>query len=200
MKRKKLLLATIIFFLLINTTYFWIGATGILATLIFVLLFASFLVLSVILIGQIYFLIKEKFKDRNRIWTVGFLVFVLGSVAFFPTGIMDFEKLESENLLVAEREGAANCRTTLKLKKNKKFIEKNICFGVSETKGTYRIVNDTIYFENVSSSRHKKEFYEFAIIANQKDLGNYADVILRFKNSSDTTGIALWILKNELNK
>ncbi|WP_299531208.1 hypothetical protein [Ulvibacterium sp.] len=200
MKRKKLLLATIIFFLLINTTYFWIGETGILAMFIFILLFVSFLILAVVLIGQVYFLIKEEFKDGNRIWTVGILFFVLGSAAFFPTGIMDFEKLESESLLVAEREGTANCTTTLKLKKNKKFIEENICFGISETKGTYRIVNDTIYFENVSLGPHESEFYEFATITKEKDFGNYSGEILRFRNSSDTTGVALWILKNELKK
>ena len=130
---------------------------------------------------------------------VGVLAFVLSSSVVYPRGIVDFEKWESEPLLIAEREGAANCLTTLKLRKDKTFIERTICFGQSETTGTYNVVNDTIYFENVWLGPNEDHYFKFATIAIRKDSGKYSGEILRFKNHKDSTGVALWILKNDLS-
>jgi len=103
-------------------------------------------------------------------------------------------------LLIAQREGAANCMTTLKLKEDNTFIERNVCFGVTETKGKYRLSGDTIYFENVSLGRHVKKFYQFAVIVDKEQEGKYSGDLVRYENYSDTTGIPLWISKNELKK
>lgn len=200
MKRKGLLIATIIFFLLVNTTYFWEGKMGIFAMLTFVFLIVYFLVLTVVLLGQLYHSIQEKFANKQRLGLIGLMTFVLLLTFLYPNGLINFEKLESDNLLVAQREGAANCMTTLKLKENKTFIERNVCFGVTETKGKYRLSNDTIYFENVSLGRHENEFYEFAVVVDKKQEGKYLGDLVRYKNHYDTTGIPLWITKNELKK
>ena len=171
---------------------------GIFAMLVFGLVLICFFVLLVFLIGQVNLLVKEKYKDKQRILLVGIMAIVLFTSFLFPTGIVNYERFESESVLIAQREGVANCMTTLKLKKNKKFIEKNVCFGISETTGTYRVVNDTIYFENVSLGPHEAKFYEFATISSGKNFETHNEEILRFENSSDTTGTALWIVKNEL--
>ncbi|WP_422083283.1 hypothetical protein [Ulvibacterium sp.] len=200
MKRKGLFLATIVFFLAINTSYFWIGNLGIFAILIFGLVFILFFVLLAFLIGQMKSLVKGRHNDKQRIILVGTMVFVLVTSLLFPTGIINFEKFDSESLLIAQREGAANCMTTLKLKENNKFMERNVCFGISETKGDYRIVNDTIYFHNVSLGLHEKEFYEYAIIKKRKNSVSFIGEIVRYESLADTTGNALWIVKNKLEK
>jgi len=201
MKHKRLLIATIIFFLLINTTYFWQGKLGMFVMLTSLLLIVSFIVLAVLLLRQIYISIKEKLIDKQRLIVITILTLTLAIPFFFPGGLINFEKFESESILIAQREGTANCLTTLKLKANKKFNERTVCFGSTEITGTYNLKGDTIFFDYDSPSRQENESYKFAIIKNsdpnnKKHKGN----LVRFKDNSDTTGIALWIIKNELNK
>lgn len=201
MKHKRLLIATILFFLLINTTYFWEGKLGMFVMLTSLLLIVSFLVLTVLLFRQIYISIREKFIDKQRLIVIAILTLTLVLPIFYPGGLVNFEKFESESILIAQREGAANCLTTLKLKANKKFSERTVCFGITEITGTYKLKGDTIFFDYDSPNRQENESYKFAIIKNS-DLNNkkHKGDLIRFKNNSDTTGIALWIIKNELTR
>ena len=124
---------------------------------------------------------------------------VLSLTFFKPFGLIDFDKLEGSDVLVAKREGAANCMTTLKLKHNFTFSERNVCFGVTETKGTFRVANDTIYFENVQLGRHEDYFYKFAVIKPKKsDNSKILGDLVRYRDLTDTVGHELWITKNEL--
>jgi hypothetical protein len=173
---------------------------GIFAMLTFLFLLVYYLVLTVFLLGQIYRSINEKFADKQRLVLIGLLTSVLTLAFLFPHGVFNFEKLESESLLVAQREGAANCMTTLKLRADNTFIERNVCFGLTETTGKYRLSGDTIYFENVSLGRHEKEFYKFAVIVDKEENEKYLGDLLGFESYSDTTGTALWIIKNEIKK
>lgn len=201
MKNKGLLITTIIFFLIVNTTYYWEGKLGLFAFPTFLILVIFFLGLGFALIRQIYFLIKEKFADKTRLINIGLLTIVLTLTFLKPFGLIDFDKLEGDNILIAEREGAANCMTTLKLKDNFTFSERSVCFGVTEIKGNYRLQNDTIYFDNVSLGRHENEFYQFAVVEQSKfnNDGKHFD-LKRYKSLTDTIGHELWITKNELNK
>lgn len=201
MKNKGLLITTIIFFLIVNTTYYWEGKLGLFAFPAFLILVIIFLGLGVALIRQIYFLVKEKFADKKRLINIGLLILVLTLTFLNPFGLIDFDKLEGDNILIAEREGAANCMTTLKLKDNFTFSERSVCFGVTETKGNYHLQNDTIYFDNVSLGRHENEFYKFAVIEPSKfnKDGKHFD-LTRYKSLIDTVGHELWITKNDLNK
>jgi len=201
MKHKRLLIATILFFILINTTYFWEGKLGMVAMLTSLLLIISFLVLTFLLFRQIYISIKEKFIDKQRLIVIAILTLTLVIPVFFPAGLINFEKFESESILIAQREGAANCLTTLKLKKNKKFNERTVCFGITEITGTYKLIGDTIFFDYDSPSRQQNKYYKFAIIKNvDSNNKKYKGDLVRFEDNSDTTGIALWIIKNELKK
>ena len=201
MKNKGLLITTIIFFLTVNTTYYWEGKLGVFAFPAFLILVVIYLGLGITLIRQVYLLVKEKFSNKNRVILIGLLAITLTMTFLKPFGLIDFDKLEGNNVLVAEREGAANCMTTLKLKDDFTFRERSVCFGVSEIKGDFHIENDTIFFDNVSLGRHENEFYKFAVIEPSKfnKDGKHFD-LKRYKSLTDTTGHELWITINDLNK
>ena len=173
---------------------------GIFAMVSFLIMVIFFLFLSVLLFGQVFKVLKEKFKEKRRVYLVAFMAIVLTTSYLYPNGLTSYEMFESESILIAQREGAANCMTTLKLDIENKFIEKNVCFGVTVTKGDFRIINDTIYFENVTHGRKENEFYQYAVIKDDRKKGKYLGDIVRYKNHSDTIGTPLWITKNELGK
>jgi hypothetical protein len=201
MNKYRLIIATIIFFLILNTSYYWEGKLGLFAFPSFILLILIYIGLGISLFRQLYLIIKEKFDNKLRLITIGLLVFVLIITFLRPNGLINFDKLEGGDILVAEREGAANCMTTLKLKDDYTFKERNVCFGVTETKGKYHINNDTIYFDNVNIGRHIDEYYSFGVVKPSKFSkdGKHFDFV-RYKNLTDTLGHELWITKNELNK
>ncbi|WP_430401186.1 hypothetical protein [Flavobacterium sp.] len=199
MKNKGLITTTIIFFIIVNTSYYWKGKLDFYAFPTFLILFILFLVLNIALIRQIYFAFKDKFKDKKRIVTIGLLITVLTLTFLKPFGFINFEKFEAKNILIAEREGVAGCMTTLKLKENNEFTAKSVCFGMTETKGNYKIKNDTIYFENIKLGRGEKEFYEFAVIKPlkfQNDIKHFE--LLSYKSKKDTIGHGLKVILNEL--
>lgn len=201
MENKGLLIITIVFFLIVNTKYYWEGEFGLFAIPAFLVLVVVYLGLAIALLRQIYLAVKEKLVDKSRLLIIGILTTVLVLTFIKPFGLVNFDKLEGENLLIAEREGAANCMTTLKLKDDYTFRERNVCFGVTEVKGNYHLQNDTIYFDNVSLGRQEKEFYKFAVIKPSrfnKD-GKHFELV-RYKSLTDTIGHELWIIKNDLNK
>lgn len=174
---------------------------GMFAILPFLLLILCFLVLTSFLIGQSFYAIKERLKNRSRLFLIGSMTIVLGLSFLYPGGLINFSRLESDSIFIAQREGAANCMTTLKLRNDKTFIERNVCFGVSETTGTYNIKDDTIFFEKVSLGRHENDFYKFAVIKNRKTKSEkYLGDLVLYKDYSDTTGIALLMIKDELTK
>lgn len=201
LKNKGLLITTIVFFLTVNTTYYWEGKLGLFAIPAFLVLVVIYLGLTIALARQIYFAKKEKLVDKSRFLLIGLLTTVLVLTFIRPFGLVNFDKLEGDNLLIAEREGAANCMTTLKLKDDYTFSERNVCFGVTEIKGNYHLQNDTIYFDNVSVGRHENEFYKFAVIKPSKfnKDGKHFD-LTRYKSLTDTVGHELWITKNEISK
>jgi len=186
---------------LVNTTYYWEAKIGPWAMLAILLLVVVYFGLFIILLRQLFLTVKEKFKDRQRIFTIGLLTTILALTFYKPSGLIDFDRLKGKDILIAQREGAANCMTTFKLKENNKFTERSVCFGLTEIKGNYKLKNDTIFFENVDLGRGEDEFYKFAIIRPSKfNKGNKHFDLVRFKNLNDTTGHELWITKNDLDK
>ncbi|MDT3401602.1 hypothetical protein [Mucilaginibacter terrae] len=201
MKNKGLVISAVVLFLLVNTSYYWEGQLGVLAFPADLLLVIAFLILAIALIRQFYFSIKERFKNKHRSIIMGLLTITLGLILYRPGGLIDFDKLEGNDVLMAEREGAANCMTVFKLKDNFTFKERSVCFGVVEVKGRYSLKNDTIYFNNVKTGLYTDGFYMFAVITPsiyQKD-GKHFDITL-FKNKGDSLGYTLPITKSELNR
>jgi len=167
----------------------------------FILLVTVYFGLAIALLRQIYLSVKEKFEQKSRFILIGLLTTVLLLTYLKPLGLVDFDKFEGTDVLIAEREGAANCLTTLKLKDDYTFRERIGCFGVSEIKGTFRVLNDTIYFDDIELGRHEESFYKFAVIKSKKfDNPKILGDLMRYKDVTDTVGHFLWITKNDLNK
>ncbi|MFT3919554.1 hypothetical protein [Cloacibacterium sp.] len=149
---------TLILFLIMNTSYFWEGEFGIFTIPIFIILFILFFLLLLELIRQIYISIRDKFTEKRRNYLLTFMFIILTLIFIKPRGIINFEKLEGENVYFAQAEGVANCTSTLKLKKTNKFIYESICFGMEKTKGNYIIKNDSIYFKNFNKNKFQFNF------------------------------------------
>jgi hypothetical protein len=190
-----------LFFLIVNTAYYWEGKLGLWAFPAILLIVVAYLILAVLLFRHIYYLVKEKFTNRHRFFIVGLLTIVLALAFFKPNGVINLDKLDGSDILIADAEGAANCMTTLKLKDNFSFKERAVCFGVKETKGKFHIKNDTIFFYNVKQNRWKEEYYEYAVIMPlQYESDKFIADLVMYKNRTDTYGLKLQVTKNDLNK
>lgn len=200
MRHKALYIATIIFFIGVNTTYFWEGDLGVYSMLSFLLPCLYFIILLGCLIAQLFFLGKENANKKPRIVLILFMTTILGLTVVFSGGIIPFSKFESKPLLIAQAEGAANCMTTLTLRANKTFVESTVCFGTSKTTGNYYISGDTIYFSNVSPGRGNSPNYAYGVITQlQSPNAPSESVLIRYESSTDTIGQTLWITQNALN-
>lgn len=201
MKQNSEIIFTIIFFLLLNTAYFWEGKLGFFSLVSFLILGLYWLFLVFLLFSHLLSAWKEKLLTQKRIFTIVLLVFVLTTSFLFPQGLIPFYKLESDNsLLIAQQEGVANCRTTLNLTTNGRFIKRNLCFGLSETTGDYRVAGDTIYFENVSNGRDQADFYDFAVIERDTTHNTTRSSLILFHKDSDQLGYPMTIEKDKLSK
>jgi hypothetical protein len=202
MKRYSLVIPVVIFFLIINTLYFWESKLGGYAMLLTLLLIITYIILSVSLFYQFYLAIREKFANRSRLIISGIVATVLILSFFYPFGVINYQKFEAKDLLIAGREGVANCNTTLKLKANNNFIEQSVCFGVYEVHGRYSIKGDSIFFSNIQLGRGENEYYQFAVITKSEfqDGGKILGELKRFKNYNDTLPHDLFITKNEFKK
>lgn len=160
------------------------------------LLIGLYGVLIVALVLQVAYASEEKFRNKQRYANIVVVALAVFLVGYSPTGMIDFERFESKDLLIARREGVAKCMTTVQLKKNKRFRERDVCFGVKKVEGRYSVHNDTITFSDID-----KDFYKFAVIKPSDSLsgGNIGDLIL-YRGLKDTTPLRLWIIKNELGE
>lgn len=120
---------------------------------------------------------------------------ILTLIFFKPFGVIDFEKLEGKDLLIAQSEGAANCLLTLKLKDNNTFTEKSVCFGVTKINGNYKIRQDTIFFENTNES-----YAEFAVLKNSTSKTDSQKLYLvKYENLKDTSRYRLAVIRNKID-
>ncbi|MEM9680534.1 MAG: hypothetical protein AAF901_09445, partial [Bacteroidota bacterium] len=154
---KRFVLIYVVFTLLIvNTSFFWGQFQGwdFLIGMLFMLLFYG---LFLLLIGNVVLMFMERFKKKTVNRNVIILSITIPLVMYFPRGIIDFESLlYGEDIFAANIEGSANCTRTIKLKQNQRFYEEAICFGMSKKRGSYTIVNDTIWF--IYDETHHKRY------------------------------------------
>ncbi|MCS3871272.1 hypothetical protein J3D55_004188 [Chryseobacterium ginsenosidimutans] len=180
---------TSILFLTINTSYFWEGELGLFFLIVIIIAFIIYFLLFIEFIRQLYISVRDKFREKKRNILLIFMLSCLALIAAKPKGLINFESLlEGEDKIFAQAEGAANCTTTLKLKKDEKFIYESVCFGIDRIKGEYTIKNDTVYFNS------RKAFeYKFGVIDKDKNL------IKLFRNKSDAKFYGIPILKSSKN-
>lgn len=168
--KKGLVLTSIIFFLTLSTSYYWEGKLGLLTLPAFVFLTIIYLVLGVMLIVQLYHLIREKINVKTRllnfciILVVLILTFSKPYVFLKNLFLMEYLDIENDNVLVAARFIESKPTETFKLNINFTFKEKNAIYSLSEMTGTYKIGDDTIYFENVRKGKLEDIQYEFGVI------------------------------------
>lgn len=190
MKNKGIVILSIVFFIIINSSYYWEGFVGIWAMPLSIILFICFLILGIAFLLQLFKSISEKFKSSSRTFLLVMLTLVVGLTIYKPSGLINFDKLEGKDLLVAQREGAANCMITLKLKENSVFVKRSVCFGIDKIKGEYSLKNDTIWFSNTNKG---VDFHEFGVIRE-----NDSQEIDLYYSINDTIPLNLLVNKNEL--
>ena len=193
------------FFLTVSTTYYWEGKLGLFTLPVFIILVIIYLWLGISLFRQIHLFIKEKYTVKTRLITIGSITFVLILTFSKPYTflklwtLMDLVDLENDNVLVANRYCEVKPIATFKLKSNYTFRERTARFGVSEMNGTYRISNDTIYFENVKRGKQEDIQYEFGVIEELETYSENKYALKLYKNKNDTLGFNYYIARNELN-
>ena len=201
MKYKALLIAAISFFIVINSIYLLHDKLGLLIMPILMILFLAYCGLGLEFILQLYFAKQEQFSDKYRLFVIGVLGVVLIITYYYPLGLFRPKQSDEHDLLLAEREGAANCMTTLRLKDDFSFIERNVCFGVTELKGNYRLQHDTIYFKYLEPAQTNDTPYEFATIRPlESSNSQYKFILIRYKNQQDSVGHELGVKINKLPK
>ncbi|MBK8627041.1 MAG: hypothetical protein IPN86_16175 [Saprospiraceae bacterium] len=105
---------------------------------IFLSLYALFLILK-------YLIADTTSKPKVKILLI--IIPLLLTTLFYPDGLVNWEKFESKNLIVAAYTGTANCRTYLKIRANNVLKVSSYCFGAEHSWGKYVIKGDTIFFE-----------------------------------------------------
>lgn len=204
MKKKRLFTTTIIFFLTLTTSYYWEGKLGLFTFPVFIILVIIYLGLGITLFRQIHLLIKEKYTVKSRLINISTITLVLILTFSKPFVflknfyLMEFVDIESGNVLVANRYCESKRIETFKLKSNFTFSEKNVYYGVSEVNGTYRISNDTIFFDNVKRGKQEDIQYEFGVIEELETYTELKYALKLYKDKNDTIGFNYYITKNKL--
>jgi len=163
MENRKLIIVTIIFFLLININYYLEEIIGFLMMPLFIISILLYIILFVLMLGQLIKSIQESFSNKKRLISIGIVMILLALIYSKPNGVINYDSF-NKSILIANNEGGGNCSSTLKLKDDNTFKQRNVCFGVEIIKGNYSVINDTIFFKNNSNYK-----YRFATITKGKN-------------------------------
>ena len=199
MKPKTSIILFLGFFLLVNTQYFWEQNLGMAAMIVMTISIGAFFVLGMIVVLQLFKLLRKENRRIPRIISVIIGGFVLLTTYIKPYGLIDFKQFEPETKLEANRTGGGNCNQKIKLFMDQTFTERSRCFSTSTTKGNWKLLNDTIYFSNVRKGATVDEYYSMAVIK-QSNTSSSIESLHRFRDENDSTGHEIWIYKNELNE
>lgn len=198
MKVNKILVATILFFIYINTYFLFSKIVGLLAIPLFMFTGITFLTLGTLVLYQTYLAFKEKLSNKNRVIQTTICIVLLSTIRAFPFGVIPKSLFEGKDILIAQREGAANCMSSFKLKENKKFKEETVCFADTEVKGEYEKKGDTLFFKNIDLGRVDENYYKFAVFQKgQEDWNKNKNLLNFYQSEKDTEPRFLVIIKNE---
>lgn len=142
----KTLVAALLLFIVVNTRYFWEAKVSILLFPIWLLIIVSGLIIFILTLHKTISFLKQKEKNRKTIATLFSLALLLCLLIKYPEGIVDFQKYEPTTTLKAYREGVGGSGDMLYLREDSTFLNRFVMFGINEQKGSYRIANDTIFF------------------------------------------------------
>ncbi|MDD2799404.1 MAG: hypothetical protein PHV20_12500 [Bacteroidales bacterium] len=165
---------------------------------VFFALIIVYIFVGIQLIRLVFLAFKERFADKVK--NISIIISLVSMTLIFikPNGIIDFDKLQGKDLIIAGSEGVANCTTTLKLKENNNFIFRSVCFGLTDIKGTFIKRNDTIFFEEKSILINNEDFYKFGILKRNNNKGNKSETFILYLNQKDSIGYPLSVFQNTL--
>ena len=192
MRNKSILLASILF-VAINTSFLWERLPSGWDFLLTLALAILYLTLLAVLLFKLIRSITQKFKNRLDTVSIIIIATVFIFCYFFPLGLIRSSDLDPESYMIANREGVANCNTTIKLGIDKTFIERSVCFGVNRKTGTYVMRNDTVFLRfNKKSDNGASENFGVIEWSNEIEEGNYG-YFNYFKSESNDKPIRLTI-------
>ena len=148
MKPSKTLIFTILLLLAVNTQFLWEGKVCVFLVVVYLLLLVCSIVLLVRLIKKVYRLIKGTDRSKQNLIECVVMGVSFCLIIAFPMGIVRFPNVGAPIKLKAFHEAAGGCGNTLYLREDGSFVERAVCFGIFDRKGTYRISHDTIYFSS----------------------------------------------------
>jgi len=200
LKRKKIISTLIVvFFGIWFFQYFLSYIQGAYTIVVLLIGLCLWFILLGIAIYQLIKLAVEKIKNYQRLLFVS-IILILGFLSYTePMGMINWEKYEGQNILVAEREGTANCRTIIKLKENNKLKYISRCFGVDFHLGTYELRKDTLYFELEKNVGYMDKYSYATLLKSKTDTTKYKRMILH-KNFEDKRSLSFSIKEIKMNK
>ena len=200
MKRKKIISFLILtFFGIWFFQYFLSYVPGAFTIGVLLIGLSLWFIILGIALYQIVKLALESPKYYQRLVFAGVIIILNFLSLAEPMGLIDWEKYESENLLVADREGTANCRTILKIKADNKFKYISRCFGVDFHLGTYKFKNDTLHFQLKRDLGYMDKSSYATLVKSQKDSTTFNRLILH-ENYESKRKLSYRIMEIEIEK
>lgn len=194
MKPKLIILLAVTFLILQATYKVWAVYMSFWGMFIFFGLAAIYLIFVVILLYQLFLIVRSRFKERDRIISSFVLATSLSIVALFPQGLIDKDWFRADDVLIAWQEGGGNCHTYLALKDDHTFVATTYCFGVSELTGTYTIKEDTVLFGEDSD----REYAGGYAVLSKNDADTFAGILLHVDGLIDA--YPMWVRLDRLSK
>ena len=194
---KKLALFSAFFLILLIVSYFIEQSPSIWTLVINIVLPFYFLALCCSLLWHCRILWKDRFRNATKNWLLLFTISVITFTTACFFGMIRLDRIYGKDILVAGREGAANCFTTFKLKNTQNFTTESFCFGREWNRGRYFISGDTIHFAGTSQQANG---YLFGLIEMQSKTFPGRDLLWLFRSRDDKDPYFLFISMNELPK
>ena len=188
--------ALALFFVLINTFYFWEPEFILLTAFIGIVLFAVFCYFLYLWFKLLAALIYKRFAEGKKLRHWAVLTIVLLFTTLFPTGAIPWGRItEGKPILVAQYEGSANCTNTLLLFENNRCKIRSICFGIKTETGRYIARGDTldIMIEGDTAIRHALIYPDSTSRYAKNGLVHY------FSNDPEQRPLPLAIFHNEFS-
>lgn len=199
MKHKKVISILVILFLVIWNFSYFLGylQKGFISFIVLQNSILCWLLLAAIASYQVFKFIVSKKKDLQRLLYASLILIICLLSYLNPRGLINWKKFEGKSLMIASREGVANCQTYFELKENYNMKYTSACLGgMNFIHGTYRLSNDTVYMQMEYNAPYMaKESY--AILHKSNEASNSFTHLSLFKGIDNQRTIMLKI--HEIN-
>jgi hypothetical protein len=193
--KNKLNITTLLFFILINTSFFWDGFLGIYSIPFSFVLEIVFLIIIVNFFILIFRIIQNKFDSKNKRNQILYIAIVIALTIYKPFGFINLELSKANEVLIAKKEAVSNCNMLLILRDDGTYTQRMVCYSIDNIQGTYSLKNDTIFFKN---SFEYSECPKYGLITENSN--NYQIIKLYYDSSYKAIPLLLYIEKNNIKQ